>query len=287
MRVKLARNSFSAVLFATLAGALLLGACAAPGQVAVNTPEGRPQNYPPSIEDTPQRRQAAGEAWKKFASELQLPEAKPELEPILNTPRAMPAEWVGKIGLSAKNGALGDLEAKEALRRFIERFGYLLFPDYAANAFGLKDLSLTSFSGEGNFYRAVYRQANYSYPIADGFGELRLTIGKNGSLLQWESRIIPLFDQPTRPEVAAQTIVDKLVNREFTYTSVAGQPLRYKVTDRSDISVKDLVIYPKESGNKMTIHFAYLVEVGRGTTWTVYVDAVTGQELGVKQNFAT
>src|SRR5262249_34369491 len=155
---------------------LSLAACAAPGQIAVNTPDGRPQNYPPWIEDTAQRRQAAMQAWKKFAAEFQLPETKPDLEPVLNTPRAHPPAWVGKIALSSKNGVLGDLEAKEALRRFIERSGYLLFPDYAAGSFGLRDLSLISFSGEGNFYRAVYRQANYSYPIAGGYGELRFTI---------------------------------------------------------------------------------------------------------------
>jgi hypothetical protein len=61
----------------------------------------------------------------------------------------------------------------------------------------------------------------------------------------------------------------------------------YKIASRSEVSVKDLVVYPKQEGNRITIHLAYPVEAGQGTTWTVYVDAITGQEIDVKQNFAS
>lgn len=273
--------------YAILTIAAVFGACASPGQVSVNTPGGRLQNYPPAIEDTPQRRQAAQDAWKKLLAEFNLPETQPDLEPVLNTPRALPAGLAGRIALNTKAGPFGELEAKEALRRFIERAGAVLFPNYTSGASAVKDISLVSFSNDGSFYRAVYRQANYPFPIANGFGELLLTIGKNGTLLQWGSRIIPVFDLPTRAEVAPQSIMDRMVGREFIYTSIAGQPISYKVADRSEVSVKELVVYPRQEGNRITIHLAYPVEVGRGTTWTIYVDAINGQEIGVKQNFAT
>lgn len=266
-------------------------ACAAPGQVAVNTPGGRLQNYPPVIEDTPQRRQAALEAWKKLIAEFQLPEARPDLEPVLNTPRALPPALAGRIALQTKAGTFGELEAKEALRRFIERASGVLFPNHtngsSQSSIGLKDLSLVSFTNDGNFYRAVYRQANYPFPVSGGYGELSLAAGKNGALLQLNSRIIPVLDLPTRAEIAPQSLVDKMVGREFSYTTIAGQTISYKVANRSEISVRDLVVYPKQEGNRITIHLAYPVEAGQGTTWTVYVDAITGQEIDVKQNFAS
>jgi len=269
----------------------LFCACAAPGQVATNTPEGRLQNYPPVIEDTPQRRQAALEAWKKLVAELQLPDARLELEPVLNTPRALPTEMAGRIALQAKAGAFGELEAKEALRRFIERASAVIFPNLlngpAPGSIGLKDLSLVSFTDDGNFYSAVYRQANYTFPISGGYGELRLAAGKNGKLLQLNSRIIPALDLPTRADINPQSIIDKMVGREFSYTNIAGQPMSYKVANRSEVSVKELVIYPKQEGNRIAIHLAYPVEAGKGMTWTVFVDAITGQEIDVKQNFAT
>jgi hypothetical protein len=185
----------------------------------------------------------------------------------------------------------GELEAKEALRRFIDRASGALFPNNtngsAHTSVGLKDLSLDSFIDDGNFYRAVYRQANYPFPVSGGYGELRLAVGKNGTLLQLNSRIIPALDLPARAEIAPQSLVDKMVGREFGYTNIAGQPMSYKVASRSEVSVKDLVVYPKQEGNRLTIHLAYPVEAGQGTTWTVYVDAITGQEIDVKQNFAS
>jgi hypothetical protein len=288
LTTRMRQTIFCAVLMVAQA---LYCACAAPGPVSVNTPEGRLQNYPPVIEDTPQRRQAAFEAWKKLLAEFQLPEARPDLEPVLNTPRSLPPEMAGRISLQTKAGVFGEPEAKEALRRFIERANGALFPNHingsAQSSVGLKDLSLDSFTDDGSFYRAVYRQANYAFPVSGGYGELRFAVGKNGTLLQLNSRIIPAFDLPARAEIAPQSLVDKMVGREFGYTNIAGQPMSYKVASRSEVSVKDLVVYPKQEGNRITIHLAYPVEAGQGTTWTVYVDAITGQEIDVKQNFAT
>jgi hypothetical protein len=78
-----------------------------------------------------------------------------------------------------------------------------------------------------------------------------------------------------------------MVGRIFSYTNIAGQPMSYKVRDRSEVSIKDLVVYPKQEGNRIRVHLAYPVEVGSGMTWTVYVDAITGQEIEVKQNFVS
>jgi hypothetical protein len=280
------KDSFAMIVFTVLMAASLC-ACAAPGQVGVNTPQGKPQNYPPVIESSPDRQQAAQEAWKQFIVEFRLPDAGPDLEPVLNTPRALPTELAGKIILQTKAGAFGEMEAKEALRRFIERARTVLAGDPRNASFNLKDLSLVSFSNDGNFYRATYQQMNYPHPIANGYGELRLTVGKNGMLLQWGSTIIPVFELPARAEVATQSIVERMIGREFKYTNIAGMPMSYKVAERSEVSVKDLVVFPKREGDRITIHLAYPVEVGRGTTWTVYVDAIRGQEIDVKQNFAT
>jgi hypothetical protein len=289
MKDRLARRYplFCAVLMI----ASMFCACSAPGQVGTPLPGGGLQHYPPVIEDTPQRRQAALEAWKKLTAEFQLPEAMPDLEPVLNTPRALPPTLAGRIALQTKAGAFGELEAKESLRRFIERASGVLFPNHTngspQSSVGLKDLSLVSFTNDGNFYRAFYRQGNFPFPVSGGYGELSLAAGKNGTLLQMSSRIIPSLDLPTRPEIAPQSLVDKMVGRVFSYTSIAGQTMSYKVGNRSEVSVRDLVVYPKQEGNRITVHLAYPVEVGQGTTWTVYVDAITGQEIDVKQNFAS
>lgn len=264
--------------------ASLFWACAAPGQVSVNTPQGAGQVYPPTVEDSTARQQAVEEAWKKFLAEFRLPEATPDREAVLNTPRTLPTAFAGRIYLNSRGVAYDAMEAKESLRRFLEKARTVLGPDPNLT---MKDLSLVSFADDGAFYRAIYRQASYAFPIANGYGELSLVVGKDSTLLQWGSRLIPVVELPIRAEIAPNSLVEKLIGREFTYTSIAGQPMRYRAEKRDDISVKDLVVYPKITGKRISIHLAYPVEVGQGMTWTVYIDAINGQELNVVQNFNT
>ncbi len=261
-------------------------ACAAPGQVGVKTPQGRGGDYPFVIE-TPANQQEAEIAWRAFLADFQLPETKLETEPGLNTPRALPASLAGKINLHTKAAAFDELAAKDALRRFIERAAVVLSGGQRDTAVTLKDLSLVTFSNEGTLYRAVYQQRNFSYPVVSGFGELTLVVSKTGLLMQWSSRLLPKLELAGRTLLATKDLPDRFIGRSFSYTSIAGQPLSYKVANRSEVVVKDPVIYLKQAGNRLTLHIAYPIEAGSGTTWTVFLDAVTGEELDVRQNFAS
>ncbi|MBI3428321.1 MAG: PepSY domain-containing protein [Acidobacteria bacterium] len=278
---------FTALCCGLSLGSLGLLACAAPGQVGVKTPQQRGSDYPPAFEATAAQQQEAETAWRALLTEFQLPETQFDAEPVLNTPRALPLALAGRIKLSPQESPLDELAAKEALRRFIERYAVLLSGGRRESAASLKDLSLMTFSKEGSLYRAVYQQRSFPYPLANGFGELMLVISKTGTLLQWNSRLLPKLELPVRTLIAAKDLPGKFVGRAFSYSSFAGQPMSYKVAKPDEVRVKDLVVYPKQSGNRLSLHLAYPVEVGSGMTWTVYVDAVTGEELEVRQNFNT
>jgi len=262
---------------------LLSGGCASSGLVTTNTPQSQQSVYPPVIEDTPARQQAAREAWNQFLADWNLPEVKADLMPVLNSPRALPSELSGRIKLTTELNPLGETEVKEALRQFIERSGAVL----CSYPVGLRDLSLVSFADEGKFFRVVYWQANYAYQLAEPYGELRLVVAKNGELLQWSSSLLPAVTLPAQPLVKPLSLYEKLLGRQFSYTTIAGQLQTYKVASRDAIKINDLIVYPKLEANRLEIHLAYPVVIGDGMTWTIYVDAVTGAELGVKQNFAS
>lgn len=246
-------------------------------------------NYPPVIEASPARAQAAEDAWNQFLSEYRLTYTAAELEPIIYTPRTLPSSLAMQINIKPSENkfdeAIDEAHAKEYLRRFIDNHRAVLSGDQRNSALSLKDLSLITFGNEGNLYRAVYRQMNYPFPIENGYGELRIVLSKTGALLQLNSRLIPAVEFPSRPKLEAATITNKFIGREFTYSNIAGQPLTYKVAQASEIIVKELVVFPKVSEQKMTLHLAYPCEIGRGTTWTIYVDAITSEELETKQNF--
>jgi uncharacterized protein YceK len=266
---------------------LLTYGCAAPPRATVDTPQGKDVLYPATFVAPPDRGQEVQDAWKNLLAELNLPFSKLELDPVLNTPRSLPAELTGRISLAKKNGAFGELEAKESLRSFIERTRGILVGDPKDSSQGVNDLSLVSFSSNGDSYKVVYQQASYSFPVANGYGELALTVDKTARLTAWSSRLIPKLDLPASPSVNPEELIEKLVNREFTYTTVAGKLQTYKAAKREDIVIREPVVYPKQEGNKLTVYLAYPIDVGDGMTWTVYFDAIEGEELGVKQNFVS
>ncbi len=245
--------------------------------------------YPLNIEASAARQQAAEDAWNSFLSEYRLTFVKPELEPIIYTPRLLPTSIANLISLKTPDQKpdeiLGEAQIKELLRRFIEKYHTILSGDLRSSSLTLKDVSLTSFSLDGNFYRATYQQMNYPFPLANGFGEIKIAVSKTGNLLQLSSSVLPPDEFPARAKIEAAEIKSKLANREFTYSNLAGQPMTYKVTQESEIEVHDLVVFPKRSESKLTLYLAYPVEVGRGTTWTIYIDAISGKEIEIKQNF--
>jgi len=262
--------------------------CTTPGQ-QVNTPQGKEATYPPSFEMSPGRRQEVQDAWKNFLAESGLPFSPLELDPLLNTPRSLPVGLSGRINLAngKKNSAIGEMEAKEAVRNFIERRRGILSGDPKNGIQGVRDLSLASFTANGNSYKFSYQQATYPFSFASGYGELKLMIDKTGNLLSWSSSLIPKLDLPTSPSVNTEEFYKKLLNRELSYTTIAGKLQTYKITKREQIIVKEPVIFPKRRGNKLTLHLAFPVDVGNGMTWTYYFDAIDGEELGVNQNFAS
>jgi hypothetical protein len=264
--------------------------CATPGQqVTVNTPQGKEMAYPPSYELSPGRRQEVQDAWKNFLAESGLPFSPLDLDPLLNTPRSLPSDLTGRISLAnaKKNGGIGEMEAKEAVRNFIERTRGILSGNPKNGIQGVKELSLASFTTNGNSYKFSYQQASYPFSFASGYGELKVVIDKAGNLLAWSSSLVPKLDLPISPSVNTEEFYRKLLNRELSYTTIAGKLQTYKITKREQIVVREPVIFPKRRGNKLTLHLAFPVDVGNGMTWTYYFDAIDGEELGVNQNFAS
>ena len=277
-------------IFALWLGGLLCASCATPGQVGVKTPQnnlsGAPE-YPMALDATPARQQASESDWRSLAQEHQLPDTlRCDCDPFLLTPRALPVEAAGRIQV-VKKSPFTDLELKEALRHFIEIHARLLGVNAGDTAIGQPELSLVTLSHEGALTRVVYQQRSFPYPIVDGFGTLSFTLSKSGHLLQWHSSLLPNVALPARATIETSALPERFVSRDFSYSNVAGQPLRYRVARADEVFVKEAVVFPRVTDKRMTIHLAYPIVVGVGTTWTIYVDAMTGEELAVKANFVS
>ncbi len=255
----------------------------ATGGYEVATLQGKTVKYPSVIADDGKRRQAAIEYWNAFLKERGLPETPADLEPVIGTVRALPAPLAARISITGNQSKLTPLEAREALRNFIDSHAVLFFGENLPGITPHKLLSLTSFSEDGNFYRATFMQRNYPFEIANGYGVMTVALSRQGALLQLSSRLIPSVTLPTAPQIESSRLIERLNGRVFTYSTIAGRSQTWKA--ESPGTVGKPVVYPLQQPSGLEIRLAIPVEVGQGMTWTVFFDAVDGREIDVRQNF--
>jgi hypothetical protein len=266
---------------------LFVLSCASANSPVAGLPQSDKPAYPLEIEKSPPRQEYGENAWRGFLSEHKIDPVAPDLHRILGIPRSLPSQVAQRVRLNFKDGAPTDTSVKEALRAFIDKNFSLFAGMEGGRVLNLRDQSLSRLSSEGNIYRATYRQMSYPYPIVNGFGQLDLTIGKDGSLLQLSSRLLPTYDFNPKPQADMGKIASEMVGREFKYSGIDGRPLSVRVERREEITVGTPVIYPREEADRILLYLAYPVEVGSGLKWTVFIDAVTGREIDVRQNFNT
>jgi hypothetical protein len=211
-----------------------------------------------------------------------VPQTPPDLYPITDTPRSL-LGVTGAIKLLNYKPEPGNetLAVREAMKVFIDRWRELLGVDPAA-------VSLINAAQSGDTERLTYRQANYAHPIAGNFGEMVVIVSRDGRLLQLDDRFIPVVAElPLKPTTERDLAAKKIIGKTFTYSDIAGREQRTQIGTPGEVSVKRLVVLPVEKSDAIELHLAWELVAGKSLSWTVYIDAVTGEELKVIQNFQT
>jgi hypothetical protein len=239
------------------------------------------QNYPIFIKDSPDRRARAEREWRRMLDAYGVPQTPPDLYPITYTPRSL-LGVSGAIKLMAYTPEPGseNIALRTAVRAFIDRWRDLIGADPAT-------VSLISADESGPTRRLIYQQANYAFPIAPGFGEMTVIINSDGNLAQLDDRFIPVVELPQQPAIERGEAARRVVGRTFTYSDIAGRPQQERIGTAEEVSVNRIVTLPIEKADAIEVHLAWEVVAGKSLTWTVYIDAMTGEELKVNQNFNT
>lgn len=244
-------------------------------------PNAARQNYPAVIKDAADRRAKSEREWRRMLDSYGVPQTPPDLYPITNTPRSLLGVSDGIKLLTARpEPGTETLALRQAMKAFIDRWRELLGIDPAL-------ISLVSVDASGDAERLTYRQENFAYPVAGAFGEMIAVVSRDGRLMQLDDRFVPFVDLPLKPSVERDHAAKKVVGRTFSYTDIAGREQRTQIGAPTEVSVKRLVILPIEKGDAVEVHLAWEVIAGKSLSWTLYIDAFTGEDLRVVQNFQT
>jgi hypothetical protein len=205
-----------------------------------------------------------------------VPQTPPDLYPITYTPRSL-LGVSGGIKIVSQPNQRDDPEGlalRELARNFIQRWHDLIGADPAG-------LSLASAGMSGGLRQLVYRQANYPFAVAGNYGVMTMSLSPDGRVAGFDDRFIPVVELPVRPSIERDAAVTKLVGRTLNFTDAAGRQQSLAISNRADVSVKQLVVLPIQKGDLLEVHLAWEMLAGKSEPRTVYIDAVNGEELKV------
>jgi hypothetical protein len=205
----------------------------------------------------------------------------PDLYPITYTPRSLLGVSGGiKVMAVKTDPQSASFSLREAMKVFLERWRELIGADPTA-------VSLAGETKSDAAHRLSYRQANYPFPVGGSFGQMTAVISEDGRLLQLDDRFIPLVELPVQPTVQREEAAKRVVGRTFTYTDIAGREQRVQINAADEVVVKQLVVFPIEKGDAIEVRLAWEIVAGKSLSWTVYIDAIGGEQLQAVQNFQT
>lgn len=269
--------------------ALTLSACATTPPPNAATPRSNEPPYPVLMTETTDRRDAALTAWAKFTGEQGITNAPaPELQPVTATIRNLPtftggaALYLPKVGDAAP---MNEENTREALRRFIASASALIGAQP-------QQLSLVQrIDAADGTMRALYQQRPFRYSFRGGYGKLEITFTPDRRVLQINSTCIPEIESlqragaGIRPKADAEKVIAGLPGRNLTYQDSAGNTQTLSVAKSDEVTVRELVVYPRESAGNPTIlefHLAWEIAVKRAAdSLVIYLDAVTDQLITV------
>ncbi len=120
-------------------------------------------------------------------------------------------------------------------------------------------------------------------PVEGDIGSLTVFANAKG-ISRIDGYWFPKIIVPLEPKISEASTKSKLNGRIFTYSDFAGNPVNYRVEQKDLSNVAYKVVFVKKSSQGLEFRLAWKIPVG---PWTVYIDAVTGEELKVDQMFQT
>lgn len=272
-----------ALVAATCAAISALSACGSQIQTSIPPGTELPANYPFTVVESPEHREAMRLEWARLFDACGVPPERrrvPELTPVLHTPQSILG--IGPIRLSqTATGRIGDSEIRELLRRFMTEYAQIL--GVAPSAVSLEDARFVG--GLGTRYTFV--QTGYEYDIMPPAGRLEFLVSPAGEIVQMSVSTIPSVELPTEARISRSAAGERVLGTTFPYGDKAGRPQTVTITDPRAVTVTRLVVFPEATESAVSIRLCWEVQAGEGLAWTVFVDAITGQIVGTRQNFQT
>jgi hypothetical protein len=282
------RNHKVRLAILLVVSALVLDSCAALEPPSATGPRGNAP-YPVLLLADSSRREAIAAAVNRLvrlsgnsgAGEVQL-------QPVTSTILSLPPSASGTLHLPKVGAAavMTEEETRESLRRFIKEWQELIGSDPVK-------LSLVERVDQPDGSKlANYEQRPFRYPIRGNYGKLQIHFATDRRVLSLTSSCIPDAEriQTSLPAFSGLRLkstdaAQKLRDEGLVYTDPKGNKVNSKLPAGGELKPRELVVYilpSKSQPEALEFHIAWEIELSAASVKIVYLDAVSGEIIGVE-----
>lgn len=105
-------------------------------------------------------------------------------------------------------------------------------------------------------------------------------------VLSLDGHWYPGIEVPGAPKFSDSECRQRLIGKGLNYTKESGEPTTQKISEQSIDKKPILVVFVRTSKDGLEFRLAWEFRIQHGM-WTIYFDAITGEELVEMQNFVT
>jgi hypothetical protein len=249
-------------------------------------PGGAGPVYPILLIEDSERQEATAVALMRLASS-NASVSSARLQPITGTVLSLPEKpstplYLAKLGAGA---VMTEEETRESLRRFIVQWQELIGSDPTK-------LSLVERTDQPDGSKvALYEQRPFRYPLRGGYGRLQIKFGPDRRIIDVNSSAIPDAERiqtmlsALTLKFKAEDAVAQLRAKPLAYTDANGNKQSLSVPATTEITAQGLTTYVVPAPNRadtLEFHLAWELPLTNAPVKLVYLDAVTGDVVGVQ-----
>lgn len=132
-----------------------------------------------------------------------------------------------------------------------------------------------------------FRRQNYSGLSVEGPTDRLVVYADAVGVARVDGFQFPSIKVPLEPKVSSAFARRKFVGKTLTSMDISGNPVNYTVEQKDLGSSGHKVIFVRKTSSGLEFRLAWKVSVGQPTMWSGYVDAITGEELDILQEFVS
>ena len=237
------------------------------------------EQYPQVLTFSPERYNNFITTWRTFTERYGISYYVPEVDSVLMVPAWFAIPGVNLLPQQSDSLTLD--EAKNLVLEFTDEWKSL----FNVSASELRVTAAYFHNVIRQYYFNFEKDFSYGLAVSTSFNQVVATLTSHGVLTQFSTNCAPTLPIPVTPAVDSTKAKNSIIGKQLTYYDWTGEK-RLTISRENTYEAKHVAaIVPRPSTHpKKSLEYRLCWKI-RVPIFFVFVDAITGEDIGVTQQY--